>query len=446
MKKSLRCATALFALLAGCGKSHGVAEDSTGPDFPEKASRRPSADNLIAATAPHYVTPTGHAQECFGRLMFDVQKPVQWASTYTKATLFTAAFSEGIFDQGDQLLIGNMKLAVFGPLDSDGIGQIMRKAPVARMRSLEDSIREGREYVANTRKYNTSDDRAKHDADSMARGVERQEKTLLKMQKQYKNFDAGVVGSVGFSSLESGSRIDAPVESTIGIYIQDTEYVYFFESERTLSATMSQEQHKQEVLSFLKRFRTRRANEIPTELGICIPYGFVADDGSTQSELKYTFRWPDAPGVLYSIQTGDVQSRDLKFPPLIAATRASVGLLGSAAEEGMKSFVNKRIGPRPYKIGGLTGEQGGIALKVNKEGKAPYETYSVFTGYSGWLGSAVLPYILIDMRSRTVEQAPEIKHNPPPFEQSMGRLEYLLKSIRLRPTVPPMPELAKLKR
>jgi hypothetical protein len=46
------------------------------------------------------------------------------------------------------------------------------------------------------------------------------------------------------------------------------------------------------------------------------------------------------------------------------------------------------------------------------------------------------------MSTRTMEQAAELKKNPLPFKQSMERLETLLKSTRLRPTTPLMPELA----
>ena len=44
-----------------------------------------------------------------------------------------------------------------------------------------------------------------------------------------------------------------------------------------------------------------------------------------------------------------------------------------------------------------------------------------------------------------MEQAPELNTNPPPFKQSMDRLQMLLKSIRLRPTMPFMPDMAALK-
>ena len=58
--------------------------------------------------------------------------------------------------------------------------------------------------------------------------------------------------------------------------------------------------------------------------------------------------------------------------------------------------------------------------------------------------SALLPLILIliEMSSRTMEQAPELKTNPPPFKQSVDRLQMLLKSTPLRPTMPSMPDMA----
>jgi hypothetical protein len=72
--------------------------------------------------------------------------------------------------------------------------------------------------------------------------------------------------------------------------------------------------------------------------------------------------------------------------------------------------------------------------------------YTVFTGYSGWLGRAVLPYILFEFGSCSMEQAPELKQNPPPFNSSYARQETLLKSTHLRPTEPALPELRGLNR
>jgi hypothetical protein len=93
----------------------------------------------------------------------------------------------------------------------------------------------------------------------------------------------------------------------------------------------------------------------------------------------------------------------------------------------------------------LAAEQGGAAVQLT-EGKRKFDNYSVFTGYNGCMNSQVLPFIAVDMRSFTQAQAERsrierLKTDPPPFEESKARLDAMLKSIRLRPTTPPMAEL-----
>lgn len=49
--------------------------------------------------------------------------------------------------------------------------------------------------------------------------------------------------------------------------------------------------------------------------------------------------------------------------------------------------------------------------------------------------------IRLNLRSFTREQELSLKSYPPPFEESLERLDAVLKSIGLRPTNPVMPEL-----
>jgi hypothetical protein len=93
------------------------------------------------------------------------------------------------------------------------------------------------------------------------------------------------------------------------------------------------------------------------------------------------------------------------------------------------------------KMGGLSASQGGVHLKLDQPGGKGYEIYSVFTGYGGWLGTTVLPYVLLNMRTMNKELAPELKEIPPPFAVSQSRMDLMVKSMRWRPTMPPMPEL-----
>lgn len=253
--------------------------------------------------------------------------------------------------------------------------------------------------------------------------------------------DFGIPGSYGYSTEFFEGNDESLRYSVYFAHVLREKYVYMFRSQERITPTMSKEQHKQKLVAILKSFRPRILHEIPSELGVCIPHGFIADDGKTITDIKQSFRWADAPGVVYTIHTGNVDSRRMKFTPLTAGVRAAVGSFGTPEESEMNKHVTRRIGPRPYKMGGLMSDQGGVALKIHRPGKATIETYSVFTGYSGWLSVAVLPYILVDMQTFTREQAPELAQDPPPFAQSMGRLETVLRSMRLRPTDPPMPEI-----
>lgn len=435
-----------IVMFAGCGQPQGAPTESGTNVARGKPSSAPSAMDLIKATAPQYQSAAGVLQECLGRLVFDVKMPIEWGTAYTRGADFDTAFSSNVFDQGDSLQIGNVKIAVFGPLEPDDVRRVLARAPTARMRTLEEAINKGKEFIAETRNNRDVDDRSRRQADFIARGVAEDEKSLNDLKNRFREFNVKLEGTTSYATTRDEPTDESKKYSVIGVYLRDGDHVYFFQSEEALGANMSEALHKEKIVKLLGSFRTRTMGEIPKGLGVCIPYGFLPDDGQTEINVKQSIRWPDVPGVLYTIHTGNVQAQSLKFPPVIAASRASVDVNGSVLHAGKKLFEQHRIGPRPYRIGGLTGEQGGIAFKAGVQGAEPYEAYSVFTGYSGWLGSAVLPYILVDMRSFTVEQAPELKKNPPPFAQSMNRLEALLKSIRLRQTNPPMPELSMLRK
>lgn len=145
------------------------------------------------------------------------------------------------------------------------------------------------------------------------------------------------------------------------------------------------------------------------------------------------------PNVLYVVNTKIVDARPVTNSLLEATSRASVGLMPGFENEEVAKVIKKRVGPHRAYIGELA------AVQLT-EGKRKFDNYSVFTGYMGWIGSQVLPFITVDMRSFTQAQTERsrierLKTDPPPFEESKARLDGLLKSIRLRPTTPAMAEL-----
>jgi hypothetical protein len=66
------------------------------------------------------------------------------------------------------------------------------------------------------------------------------------------------------------------------------------------------------MLKILNGFRTRQLFEIPQEKGVCIPYGFIADDESGWRDVGVSFRLKDHPDVEVFFQ--DAAARDLPYP------------------------------------------------------------------------------------------------------------------------------------
>ena len=436
-----RAVAGALALLAVYGSSSAIARTA------EEVTAKPNAKDLLQSTGGGYQTPHGIKRECLGRLVFDVGGEIQWPTIfkgYGDLEIFARAFSENVAHPNDKMQIGETRVAVLGPLNAEQVTELYLSIPEHRIAYEKQRLKE--ELVQSSALPELPKDaRERHSVYLSKRKITRLKESIEELKNSYEVFDSGIADSQGYHTTNVH---DSGVESKYSVYrtyLRRGSYVYIFESERRVVEEGGKPFHREDFIKLLKSFRLRRNNEIPNDLGFCIPFGFIADNGTTASDIKQSLRWPDAPGVLYTIETGNVKENQLKSPTFNAAIKAGLGLFGTQAEENIKPHVSKRIGPRLYKIGGLTAQQGGIVFNVKKADAAPYQTYSVVTGYSGWLGTDVLPYILVEMNSHTIERAPELKQNPPTFEKSFSRLETLLKSMYLRPTQPLMPELLRLK-
>lgn len=246
---------------------------------------------------------------------------------------------------------------------------------------------------------------------------------------------------------KSWHPIDLGLPQSLGYQAGSTLYAFLLRDGRAYQFMSSQadgdppfEVRQTAFFDFLKRFRSRALYEVPQEPGICFPYGFVADDGTVTSRTVVSLRFKDRPGVLYTLGTQVVgeEGFESEVPIVQAASTAAAGKVGIGREP--QSF-----GPRKASIGALPAMQGGFSLNVSPEGKPAVRNYEVYTGTEGYPHSRVLPAIRVSLRSFTREQEPSLKTNPPPIEESFERLDALLKSIRLRPTNPVMPELADVK-
>jgi hypothetical protein len=405
-------------------------------------SRMPTKKQMYEITAPLYKAPNGVRQECFGRLVFDVYKNIEWPLFFNpnSYSFFNRRFSAKVGSAGDEMRFGKIMIAVIGSVGSVRKEKILEDTPSALLANLEADLEATRNYISELKSKSDDSEKNIREIKEQNEWVDAREKQIKRDRAEFEIFDSGLPNSEGYWMNRSEASDASERYSVLRAYLARGEYIYVFESSVKMEKPSDKEAHKKDFSAMLAKFRTRAPNEIPTDPGVCIPHGFIPDDGKTVVEFKQSLRFTDAPGVLYTIETGTVHPRRLKLTPLLAAAHVSINPPPTAGEDEVRPVVTQRIGPKIVKIGGLSGEQGGVVLKVDQPRHEKYEMYSVFSGYAGWLGTLVLPYILVEMHTVTKEQAPELKQNPPPFKPSMDRLDLLLRSMRWRPTNPSMPE------
>lgn len=434
------------ALLSGCGPKSVQAVQAGSESRIDRPSEMPTASEVLRITAPDYHLAPDSKSECLGRMAFEVKGQVEWPTFYDQMspdTLFNRTFRENIFDAGDELNYNGMLIAVIGSVGGVMKEKVFKNTPEEHIALLENEIQQNRAYIQKLNKDRISNRKIKDEIEKQRENVERLQGLVNDYKKNFEKFETGVPDSIGYWTSEDSSVRDGARYSKLRAYLTRGDYIFVFESAMEMESAVAKELHKKKFSSVLARFRTRALNEIPTERGVCIPYGFIADNGTETIGFKQSLRFADAPGVLYTIDTGTVDPRHMKATPLLAAAEAMIKPPQPKTEGEVVPKVTKRIGPHLTKIGGLPASQGGVVLKLDLPKGKGYEIYSVFTGYGGWLSVNVLPYITVEMRTVNKNVATDLKENPPPFAISKNRLDAMLESMRWRPTVPPMPELVR---
>lgn len=412
-----------------------------------RVTPRPSKSDLEKALNANYVASAASHQECLGRLTFNVSGAFKWslsANTRTPKDQMPSVSRE--IRSGDETLgYTDYVYALIFPgatqdqLDKDYQStvdeQIYLKQELARKIHLyEEMLQDRLNADPAQRDPNISQEAANRDIDDWRRKVVEEKLKLETLGDGIYPMDFGMPDRKGYAQ---GRYLQ-------GFLLSQGVYYRFVMGDNSNDHRTDAEREAW-FSDFMKRFQPRKLYEIPKERGVCFPYGFIPDDGTVPFHTAAGIRFDDRPNVLYLINTQVVGERPVTNTLLEATSRASVGLLPGFANEEVAKLIKKRIGPHRAYIGELAAEQGGAVVRLT-EGKRQFDNYSVYTGYMGWLGSHVLPFTAVDMRSFTQAQTARseierLKTDPPPFEESKARLDALLKSVRLRPIDLPMPEM-----
>ena len=209
-------------------------------------------------------------KECAGRLEFAVPERIEYALA-GKNSLISGSqpkWNVATFPDDTGALWTNMKYGAFEPLSSEPQTEI--EAEELRKKYFEIS-KDNHEYFY---------------ADTPS-------KPKAQYGKLVKWFGEGKTKAFG----ESAPR-------GIEFIFYDKNFYYFY---KTVPKTkeMSEENDRLPLVADYKQiaenFRRRELNEIPTEVGACMPYGFIRDDGQVPIHFQTTFRLKDHPEVEVSI-------------------------------------------------------------------------------------------------------------------------------------------------
>ena len=439
------CWAALAAgLLTACQPSSAQRD---GPEAAEgltiESPPRPTAAHKAEALhAGHRPAPDSR-QECLGRLVWDVAAPgMEWGVMAPGARSGDRfRFTEHLHGGHDLVTAANIQMVVLQPATRKDIERMLRSVDAQKYIAI-DTYQErneiakrriaGLEEVLQDPSLNTSNDDLSRYPTSIAelrQRIQDDQTSIERIEADWQPLDLGLPDSLGYAA---GPTLYA-------FLLRDGRAYRFMSTGGAHEAPFAE--RKKAFMDMLQRFRARQLYEIPTELGLCIPYGFIPDDGRGHFRMEVSWRYTDRPGVLYTIGTAVVGERGLphgESPVLQATARAGASVLSGGLMAGRQV---RSVGPRPVKMGALTAYQGGFSVNVAEPGQRPVFSYNVYTGYGGWMHSRVLPAITVNLRSFTPEQDRSLKTNPPPFDESLTRLDAVLQSIRLRPTDQPMPEM-----
>ncbi len=154
----------------------------------------------------------------------------------------------------------------------------------------------------------------------------------------------------GTSKLWTLSFWEDHISKKVGIlsiygYLAAGKHTFIYPSETAASEGRTEMVLRDRLTYIATHLRARAPDEVPTEPGVCLDLGFIADDlGKYQEIFGVGFRFPSLPDVSLSISS----NKDGQTPPPLSARRkeAERSVLGSILEGKFRQVKVLRDGPR----------------------------------------------------------------------------------------------------
>jgi len=237
-------------------------------------------------------TAEGAREECLGRLIFDVQEDLEWATFNADRTMQISKggghdFSDMVAARGDYATYGEFGAVIYvsDEVDRSMLNDVYgyrRGTSVLHQDYLKEKLKTTRSIVKD---LEVADDKE---------GVQIWKEREAALEEQIA-IALPTVHDLGIPDAYFVGSASAPAEAYI--YRNNRVYAFF------MRTAYAQGKGKEAMLDMMSRFRPRELYEVPDESGVCIPYGFIADDGKADYSVKNSLRFTATPNVVFSIVT-----------------------------------------------------------------------------------------------------------------------------------------------
>ncbi|SEM68523.1 hypothetical protein SAMN03159355_05613 [Pseudomonas sp. NFPP10] len=227
-------------------------------------------------------------QECLGRLTFDVHEEMEWS-------IF--AVDEEPISNGGGHIFSNHISAKGDYVSYDYDGLTIRVSRIVEREKLD-------------RQRNYIKKKVKDYQDGLIKNFELQKGMLDDLLKSKDTEEAIAELKKNMAKVERSISLAKVYEHDLGIpdaHILGSEKtpheVLLWRNQRIYYFYMSRpgEDAAQRIKDLIARFEPRDLYQIPKGPGICMPYGFIHDDGKPGFEVKNSLRFTRTPNVIMSM-------------------------------------------------------------------------------------------------------------------------------------------------
>ena len=230
-------------------------------------------------------------QECLGRHVFEVPEDMQWAVFHPEYIYRVSeggghGFGRKVGAKGDSV--------VYSPY-----GAIIKVSDIVESSEFEAAAN----YQLGTGRLNQK---------RILENIETDKRRLAKLPRM--GYGPEVIQQLEDEIAELEAQVPLALYTVHDLGIPDAYFIggrgdpthaYLYRNNRVYYFVMRRagDNGTEAFLDLMSRFQPRELYEVPEGPGICIPYGFIADDGKAPYSIKNSLRFTQTPNVVFTLLT-----------------------------------------------------------------------------------------------------------------------------------------------